>query len=892
MLNNSNTPSVGAIYHKCALQVNPPSYSHFRGEPAQTSPESHVRLVVEKAVKLGISAIAVTNHNSVSEIPLFLSVAENAGLRVFPGFELKSSEGVHVLCIYEIGTEQGKLERYLGEFGIHNTSPSTMPAKQTFVEILKIVRKQGGLTVAAHATQSKGLLKVLQGHSRINVWKDKNLLAIQIPGTVEELEQNYLDIVENRNPAYRREHPADENLGVAVVNAKDVTMPDDLENPASTCWVKMSRLGIEGLKQAFLDPGSRIRLNTSNGESPSDKHAELVSIAWKGGFLDEVELNFNSNLNVLIGGRGTGKSTIIESIRTVLGLDARSDAAAKEHRSIVQNVLKNGTKITLMVRIHEPVSRMYRIERTIPNPPRIIDENGELSNLLPEDLLTGIEIFGQHEILSLTKDKSKLTQLLDRFAQSDNLLSERRSKVLQNLEVNRRSQIEVQRELEQISELLQELPRLKERLQRLIEAGYQERLQEQSHIVHEERIIESVLERIKPFQECLTELKSNLPIDSTFISPNALKDLPGKSMLEPLNSVFEDLEKDIVQVVEQLERVVQKATENSSGLSSKWQERKRLIQANYEKILREMQVENLDGEEFIDARRRIEVLRPLEKRQETAKQILEEHSNMRKQLLAEWEEIKSEEFHCRSRAAMKINKLLGDRVKIELEFEGDSTLFIETLRVGGMISSILDALESVGDFSLPSFVSACQSGKKEIMNTYGVTEKHAEHLANIDNDLLMQIEELEFPTTTIISLNVALPDESPHWRKLDDLSTGQKATAVLLLLLLESRAPLIIDQPEDDLDNRFISEDIVPKMREEKQRRQFIFSTHNANIPVLGDAELICGLSAPESGEYGGARIKKEHLGSIDDTVVRELVEQILEGGEEAFERRRRKYGF
>ena len=130
------------------------------------------------------------------------------------------------------------------------------------------------------------------------------------------------------------------------------------------------------------------------------------------------------------------------------------------------------------------------------------------------------------------------------------------------------------------------------------------------------------------------------------------------------------------------------------------------------------------------------------------------------------------------------------------------------------------------------------------------------------------------------------------WRTLKELSTGQKATAVLLLLLLDSDAPLIVDQPEDDLDNRFITEGIVPRMREEKCRRQFILSTHNANIPVLGDAELILGLTPAGDATAGSAHVEREHMGSIDDATVQELVEELLEGGRDAFETRRRKYGF
>ena len=115
---------------------------------------------------------------------------------------------------------------------------------------------------------------------------------------------------------------------------------------------------------------------------------------------------------------------------------------------------------------------------------------------------------------------------------------------------------------------------------------------------------------------------------------------------------------------------------------------------------------------------------------------------------------------------------------------------------------------------------------------------------------------------------------------------------MLLLLLLKSDAPLVVDQPEDDLDNRFITEGVVPKMREEKRRRQFLFSTHNANIPVLGDAELIIGLTAKGEAETGKAFIKPDHIGSIDAEPVRDLVGDILEGGRDAFETRRLKYGF
>jgi hypothetical protein len=128
------------------------------------------------------------------------------------------------------------------------------------------------------------------------------------------------------------------------------------------------------------------------------------------------------------------------------------------------------------------------------------------------------------------------------------------------------------------------------------------------------------------------------------------------------------------------------------------------------------------------------------------------------------------------------------------------------------------------------------------------------------------------PATTKIELNTATEGESPTWQLLEHLSTGQKATAVLLLL--ESEAPLVVDQPEDDLDNRFITEGVVPIMRDER-RRQFVFSTRNTDIPVLGDAELILGLGAEGEGREGHAMILPKYMGSIDGQPVRELVDEI-----------------
>lgn len=122
-----------------------------------------------------------------------------------------------------------------------------------------------------------------------------------------------------------------------------------------------------------------------------------------------------------------------------------------------------------------------------------------------------------------------------------------------------------------------------------------------------------------------------------------------------------------------------------------------------------------------------------------------------------------------------------------------------------------------------------------------------------------------------------------------DASAGQQATALFTALLNQKGAPLIIDQPEDDVDSKVVK-DIIEGIWSAKSSRQLIFASHSANFVVNGDAELVICCDYVKAGDQTAGTIK--FTGAIDNVKVREEITLVTEGGKEAFKLRKEKYGF
>ena len=259
-----------ARFWRCALQVNPVGYnSTYRGGEHGMSEADYNQALLAKCLALKIKVVGLADHGSVDSVDTLRNALEPHGIVVFPGFEIASTEKIHMVCLFPEGTSKDQLNRSLGSFKLTNPEEKVRPSVLACVQLAEIIRDLGGFWYAAHATQASGILF----QKSVHTWQRSDLVkAAQIPGSVEDLPQEFKNIILNKEPGWMRERP------IAIINAKDVAKPDDLDDASATCWIKMTKPTFAAFKVAFLDPESRIRLNSQKSEEPCGEIVE--NLRW------------------------------------------------------------------------------------------------------------------------------------------------------------------------------------------------------------------------------------------------------------------------------------------------------------------------------------------------------------------------------------------------------------------------------------------------------------------------------------------------------------------------------------------------------------------------------------------------------------------------------------
>ena len=878
----SRTQSTYARFWKCALQVNPHGYSKmYRGEDHGMDPRRYAETLRDVCRSEEIQVVGLADHGSVADAELVRKVLVQEGITVFPGFEVATTEKVHWVCLFPECTYRQRLERYLGTLGLTDPRDGIRPSKLGGQELLEVVEGLGGFCFAAHVTSNSGLLKKKCN----NLWTDGRLLAAQIPGGVSDLPAEYRPIALNRNPDYERGRP------LAFINAKDVAHPDDLRDPRASTFIKMTHPCFASFLMAFKDPESRVRLS---GDMEERHYSRIDSVSIEGGYLDGLAAEISGHLNAVIGGRGTGKSTLLECIRYALDVPHKGEDAKKQGDQIVrENLGRAGGQVILKLRSVANRMKPYTVIRRHGEPPQVIDEQGNESRLHPgRDLLPNVEIYGQNEIYELAKSPGTLARVLDRFLSADERQQSRLDAAYRKLGKDTERLIKAREKKDEIEQQIARLPRLEEQARQFEGQGLEEALK-QVPLLEKERLLgPRILEEVQRGRRGQQGLEESLP-DLVFLSDKALEGLPHVDMLRRGRAILEELGAALRPKLDEIDEAISNAETTLDALVGGLAERQRAAESRIEQEFAKLPaVAGRDGREvghtYQRLLREIEQVRPVQARLKTVDLLVRELERVRLDLLDEISDIRSARTAAKQKIVRRLNERLTGKLRITLVPDGLRQPLRGFLqRLPGVGERRTQWVDEAQDLTVLGLVAAIREGKDALLGKgWRLTPGLAEALTRMAPVELCELEGIHLEDRISLELNVSHSGE--RYRALDHLSIGQQCTAILHLLLLDNPDPLILDQPEDNLDNAFIADRIVQELRTAKTERQFLFATHNANIPVFGDAEWIGVCSASEDR----AERPIEVQGSIDVPSIRDQVARILEGGKEAFMQRKEKYGF
>lgn len=616
-------------------------------------------------------------------------------------------------------------------------------------------------------------------------------------------------------------------------------------------------------------------------------HHRITRLEVESGFLDGLALELSPGLNCLIGERGTGKTTVLEFLRWAL----KGESDSKRQRSLLKENLGSGV---VRVGLETKEGLRLTVERQGgAAAAEVLNAEGAPAGFtLEHGVLFDCDVFSQDEIESIASTPRKQLELLDRFARAEVQELEVRLRGLVNeLRGNAHELLTLEETCGALEEGTAGLAEMQEKLAALVASGAGAGLDALEREVgrkglrdREARAVEQVQRWVDGRREGLLRERGGLGQAARLVPDDAL-DGPNGARMKALQAIADEARAAAERALGQALRALEAGGAALEALRAGLAKDHLAQEAGYRELVTRHEAERGRATERVELQKRLNAALDQQR-------VLEDHDaqlvalrRRRKELLSELQRLRQERYAVRCREAERLTRELGPRISVVVMEAGDQTAYEALLgeALAGLQKQVQPLAKAISE-RVPSrdLVRIVQNRQADALAQHAKlapkkAEQVVEHLLRA-GELLFEVEVVETDDLPRITL---LDEEKA--KELSTLSTGQKCTTVLPILLLEETKPLLIDQPEDNLDNRYVFEVVVGKLRAIKLRRQLIFVTHNANIPVLGDAERVIVMKS------SGDRARVLRAGTVDE--VKDHVETILEGGPEAFEARRKRYG-
>lgn len=831
---------------------------------------------VDALEKAGIRLGVITNHNKFDfdEFKALRKTAQKKRIALLPGVELSVNDGangIHTLVVFS--DEWIDEHNYINPF-LTSAFEGKTPAQyeqengRTSWSLLETIKKlesyhRDFFLVFAHVEAPSGLWAELDG------------------GRLTELGQN--EFFRRRTLGFQKVRTHDgagkdkpcrtkiqswlQSWYPAELEGSDPKRVDEIGR-GKTSYLKLGELSFEAVKFALSDPAARVAI-----EPLKHQASHIRSIHFDGGILDGQTLHFSPELNTLIGIRGSGKSSLLEAVRYALDIPRGEKAQDTKYKDdLIRHTLGSGGKVTLTASdVYGQEFTISRIFREAPN----VYLGGKLQPgvSIRETVLRRPIYFGQKDLSSTGEGFE--TDLVEK------LVGEKLRVLRDEIEVQRQHVREAAQrwlKLSNTAELKRDyetqLTDAKFRLKKFEEYGVADKLQKRLGFQQDAAALARMQERADNFilalGQLIAEHEDELRNATSYVS---------KQNLDFFTAYYTEFS-NLVAKVDQLKQIEQEARAIAGRLKTK--------QGEFEGASKNLQ------EEFAQVERQLAqelkqtgmtAIRPddflaQQQRKTKAEQMLgalakqeSQQTNIRDALFAEIDKLNElwlREFNTIKAELDRVNAG-HTALQIEADFKGDKEAavgFMQQLFKGSNIreTTLRAVMEDYADFggllrALPGVLAKAGSTPEIFEKTF---------MQNLVEFVTWQV-----PNRFVIRY---------HGKELKHHSLGQRASALLLYVLSQRQNDvIIIDQPEDDLDNQTIYDDVIKLLREMKPHAQFIFATHNANFPVLGDAEQV------HACQYQDEKVAVQS-GSIDARPVQDAIINIMEGGQEAFNRRKEVY--
>ncbi len=882
--------SRGLQFRKIDLHAHTPASACYRHDH---SPEEIVRTALEK----GMDAIAVTDHNTGAWIDVMKKAAETvevAGrqLVIFPGVEISAHEGYHIVALFDPSVGQAEIENFLGAIGIkpNEYGKSDTVCDKSVSDVLTLIHEREGLAVLAHIDEVKGAFYELTSVNSETGKVKVPLSCVRLfnEGTYDAVEVTQGVLPEGLDAAHQITRTP------AFYQASDSPDPDDPIHHSKDgigtryTYFHLDQISLEGLRQCFADPEVRIVV----GELPTDHRWPRIVQMRVGneGFLAYQRFYFHPGLNCLIGGKGVGKSLVIEFLRFALGQPSQNEDILKDHEGKLDKQLHPFNEVDVAFQLANGVT--YVAKRTYEgngesaftciNQQTGEQYAGDIAQLFP------VLAYSQTEVVKIAEDEDAQLLLLDSLFDA-RPYQKALERLQEQLTANDQALVEVLDAREHLDDVKSDIATRNEEIHN-IDGMLDNPLVQQMRHAEAKR---DTFDAQATYLTQLTELRKQYRKEVATSTPPTLPDeLDSDEILQEQHARIAQLRQDFLAALDALSHPIAEVQQGLSAVKSTWLPTFEALKKQY--------IAELQGSDRtqLEAKRRrlVGEKRKMEGRLKRYRVLVAEKLP---ELLAAREAL-LDDLDAQQRAYYEARKRKFDT--LTGASEGKLRLTLTHAANRAAYEEAIVALLSGGDINI-STANRRKIAAKVAPRELGtlIIQRDVDTLSEVSGltELMSRRAIEKFWTAADFSAVLALqhayyPQDVPsiqfnkgrgQFAPLDELSVGQKSTALLIIALCDGTMPVIIDQPEDALDIASVWEDIAKKLRQGKYGRQFILTTHNSSLAVGSDSDTFMVLT-PQSGD----RAKVSYRGAIDRSDVRRAVIDHLEGGDEPYKLRQEKY--